>query len=207
MILTEKPRPLAPKGMHTAILYQIIDLGTQTTTSEKYGTKSARQVRLNWELPEEKMEDGKPFSIGMTYSIPQFLNSDKAKFSQHMKGWLGEDIKSGFNVADLLGDACNLNVSHDTSPKTGKVYANIASITPLKKGEKAPLPHNTLSMFDFDDFRQEAFDALGEYWQNVIKLSPEYDQLMNPPKATPAPKAAGHPYAPDADMPVDSIPF
>ena len=48
----------APAGTHGARLLIATDLGTQDTP---FGIK--RQARLTWALPDELMDDGRPYSI------------------------------------------------------------------------------------------------------------------------------------------------
>ena len=51
----------APAGNHIGRCIKVIDLGTQH--SEYQGKPTVRnQVFIQWELCEEKMDDGKPYS-------------------------------------------------------------------------------------------------------------------------------------------------
>jgi hypothetical protein len=51
-----------PVGTHLALCYRIIDLGTQKTTYNGE-TKTAHKLMISWELPQERMDDGRPFAI------------------------------------------------------------------------------------------------------------------------------------------------
>ena len=53
---------VVPKGEHKAICYRVVDAGT--AEEEYQGEKSNKhKIFLFWELPELKMQDGRPMSI------------------------------------------------------------------------------------------------------------------------------------------------
>jgi hypothetical protein len=51
----------APAGSHTATLVALVDCGLQY--SERFDSESER-LWIQFELPHERMEDGRPFTIG-----------------------------------------------------------------------------------------------------------------------------------------------
>ncbi len=55
---------LAPAGTHTAVCIQAIDLGTRD--GGKWGPK--RKLRIAWEIPGERMDDGRPMIATKQYS-------------------------------------------------------------------------------------------------------------------------------------------
>ena len=59
-----------PEGNHGARLYALVDLGLHEKTWQGE-TKMKHLVHLGWELPDEPMEDGRPFTISarLTYSM------------------------------------------------------------------------------------------------------------------------------------------
>ena len=195
MLLTSKPRENPPAGTHTAILYQIIDLGTQKNDFDKENVKFQPRVRFTWELCEEKMADGRPFAIGKEYT---FSANQKATIVQHIKAWTGQDVGKNFEVDSLLGKACNLTVVHNTK-QDGTVVASVSGISALKKSEKAPPQVNPSLLFELtpDKFNPEIFKSLPDFFQDKIKLSPEYVAALNFINTAP----------PANDMPSDEIPF
>lgn len=168
------PRQLIPAGMHTAILYSVVDLGTQEVKMQGQPAKYKRKVRFTWELPDEKMEDGRPFSSSREYTQS---SHEKATIVKDMKAWTGDLVTNGFNPKSLLGKACNLTIAH--TAKEDETYANIMGIAPLKKGEQVPPITNPLVFFDMDAFDLETFNALPEFLQTKIKASPEYVEAIN----------------------------
>ena len=173
-----------PAGNHLAVCYAVLDLGTQHSDAFTWEGKtipeSTRpQVLIMWEIPAEIVEiDGedKPAVISKFYNA--FFN-DKATLRQHLEAWRGrqftEEELNGFNVMNVLGKGCMINVVHDAKGK-----AKISGIAALPKGIEAPEATNPLVTIDFDDFNQETFDELSEGLQNIIKKSPEW-QAMNQP--------------------------
>jgi len=194
MQLVEKPRQLVPAGTHTGTLYRIIDLGTQENETFK---NKQRKVKFMFELPDELMETGAPFSVSKTYTMSL---SEKAQIVKDLKSWKGETPKSGFDISKLLGDSCNITISHDEGGN-GKVYANIASIAPLKKGEKKPAAINDQYIFDLEDYKEVIFQKLSDFDKEAIKKSPEYQNLGG------AEQKPTYSAANEVPLPDDEIPF
>ena len=103
----------------------------------------------------------------------------------------------------MLGQACNLTVSHEVNDSTGEEYATISNIAPLKKSEKAPPAQNKLMNFDLDNFNPSAFGDLPEWLQEKIRISPEYMEALNPSK----PVVNSYTQAQPADDMAQDIPF
>ncbi len=169
MQLTSKPRQLPPEGTHTAILFQIIDLGTQKTEYQGQ-VKIGRQLRFAWELCEELMDDGRPYAISKKYTASSHPKSNIVK---DIKAWTGKAVDNGFDPTTLIGSACNLTISHDPGGD-GTVYANVAAIAPLKKSEKAPPMRNNPLVFDLDNYDPALFEKLPDFLKEIIAESPEY---------------------------------
>jgi hypothetical protein len=178
---------IAPAGTHPARCYSILDMGTQT--SEYQGeTKASRKVLLQWELlGDERMEDGRPFTVSKRYTASLH---EKAQLRKDLAAWRGRDFTpdelAGFDLAKVLGAYCYINVIHNA--KGDKTFANIASLMPLPKGVAKPEGENPLRTFDLDKFDQEAFDQLGANMQAKIMATPEWKALSS---ASTPPKAAG----------------
>lgn len=191
-IVKDKPRELPPEGTHTAVLYSIVDFGTQKKIFKKEeDAKFQHCIRFDWELSEEKMQDGRPFAIGREYTVSL---GKKASLGILIKAWTGTEPNNSFDISTLLGKACNLTIMH-----TEDGYANITAIAPLKKSEKAPAPVNPLRLFNLEDYKGKVFEDLPDWMKEKIKLSPEYAELGRKPE----------PSSNDApvELPDDEIPF
>lgn len=188
MKLQSAPRELVPAGTHTAILYSVVDTGSQFN---ELAGRSQRKVRLSWELPDERLADGRPMSISKEYTASA---DKKATIAQHLKAWRGEEVSNGFDLAALLGEACNLTVTHETS-KSGNEYAAVAALSALKKNEAVPDRHNPLVHFSLEpgEFSEAVFNDLPDFLKEKIMAAPEYREV----KGFAEPKAS--PSQPDAD--------
>jgi hypothetical protein len=171
----------APAGTHIGICYRVIDLGTQETTynGEK---KSARRVLISWELPNEKMADGKPFTISNTYT---WSMHEKATLRKHLEAWRGQaftdaDFRgpTAFDVRNILGKACTLVVVH--AQKGDRTYANVTSVGKAMKGAATPaLVNGTVYLWLHPErFDDTVFAGLSETLRTKVTASPEYAELV-----------------------------
>ena len=103
-----------PAGTHLGICYRVIDLGTQSTTF-KGEQKQAHKVLISWEIPEEKMEDGRPFMISQSYT---WSMHEKSNLRKALEAWRGMAFTerdfgpNGFDIKNVLGKACTLSIVH-----------------------------------------------------------------------------------------------
>lgn len=172
---------LTPAGTHAAICYRVIDLGTQEST---FGTdvKKARKILISWELPDETMKDGRPFTVHTKYTLSLHK---KAKLRADLESWRGraftEKELEGFDLEDLLSKACLVNVVHNPSADGSRTYANVKAVTPIPKSMRVPpRPENPVVSFKLAEPDWHVFDNLSESMQEQIKRSPEYAEATQP---------------------------
>lgn len=168
---------LVPAGVYLARCFKMIDLGTQTEESKKFGTKTARKIMLYWELLQDDdgnpvtMKDGRPFSISNTYT---WSMHKKATLRSVLNAWRGEpfteDEANEFEISKLLDKFCKLQVVHNKSGD--KTYANVGTIMSTNKTAEGV---NDLVSFSVDDPDMEVFESLPEWIQQKIEDSPEWD--------------------------------
>lgn len=122
---------MTPEGVYTGRCYKMIDLGTQTTTGQ-FGTKDQHKIMVSWELigkDDPRMEDGRPFSVTQWYTVSLH---EKSKLRADLEAWRGKKFTAeeleGFDLSNVLGAYCMIQVVHD---QTGK-YANVQSIMAYK---------------------------------------------------------------------------
>lgn len=203
----------APAGNHVGICYAVIDLGTQhqdafTWEGKPIAESNKPQILIMWEIPAEQVEiDGemKPVVISKFYNA--FL-SERANLRIHLEAWRGkgfsEEELAGFNIGNLLGKACMVNIVH-----TDKGKAKVAGIASIPKGLAVPEQVNESILFDLDNYNQGTFEKISEGIQNIIKRSPEW-QKLNPPAQgfRSSTDNVPHGQAPDdPDFTDDDIPF
>ncbi len=180
---TQKQYENPPVGNHVARCCSIVDLGSQPHLNKKTGEEwMQRDVMLVWELPHEQMSDGKPFTARTT--LKQSLH-EASKLRGLLESWRGKkfdaDSLSAFDPKKLLGTTCRI-----TLVEAGQ-YVNVASVSPLGKGDKCPDAINKPLFFSLDEseFSPSVLAELSEKLQEKIKASPEYKQLMQESGAEP----------------------
>lgn len=167
---------ITPAGLHHAVCYGVIDLGTQFNPI--FSTEQRKCVIL-WELPDVTIEiDGKdlPRAISKMYTVSL---SSKAHLRNDLEGWRGRkfthsELKDGFPLKKLLGVNCQLNVVHNYSEKHQKDFANVGSIVPLSKGMQKVKPVNELVYWSFDE--RGEMPEIPEWIMNILMKSSEYNQ-------------------------------
>lgn len=178
----DKQFELPPAGTHLAVCYRVIDLGTQSST---YMGQAKRQhkILVSWELPDERMSDDRPFTIGQRYT---WSMSEKAALRRDLESWRGVPFQEkdfgqgGFDIKNIIGKACLLNIVH--TEKAGKQYANIASISRLMKGQQGPsASENEIAYLWIHPERWDGavFGKLSDNMKALIMQSPEYTSLKN----------------------------
>ena len=173
-----------PPGAYIGRCFSLVDLGTQLSVGQ-FGEKMQHKIKLGWELFGEEedgtpltiMVDGKemPLTISKSYTVSLH---EKASLRKDLAAWRGkdftEDQAKAFDVAILLGTFCMVNVTQ--SENNGKVYSNVAGLTPipgaLRNSKPAPVHANV--MFDLDAPDMTVFATFHEKLQEAIKKSPEW---------------------------------
>lgn len=169
-----------PAGTHLGICYRVVDLGTQQSTFNGE-TKTAHKVMLTWEIPEERMDDGRPFSISQSYT---WSMHEKATLRKALEAWRGVAFTqkdfgpNGFDIRNILGKACTLSIVHKA--KDQSVFANVASIGKVMKGVAIPAQESEAVYLWLHESRWDAatFSRLSANLQGKIMSSPEYLEMM-----------------------------
>lgn len=169
-----------PDGPQPAACYRIIDLGTQDGQYQGKPNRK-RQLLITWELfCEERMTDGRPFSIGKKYT---WSMSEKAALRKDLEMWRGAAFKdsdfgaNGFQLQSILGKPCLLTIMHEH--KNDNTYANVKGVSRLPKAMTVGGPENA-TVFVWlspDEFDPKAFDRLSDGLKDTIRKSPEYKAI------------------------------
>jgi len=190
-----------PQGAHFALCNAVIDLGLQPGFQ---GAKAQHKIYIRWEVPDERVEftkDGKtvtgPMSIGRQYTLS--LN-EKSALRADLENWRGKVFTdqelNGFDIANLVGKACQLMVVHAES--NGKTYANIKGVMGISKDQRerartAQLENKPV-VFSLNEPDPQAWELVPKWLQDKVQ-----NRLENSPAQTAAPAATA-----DFD---DDIPF
>jgi hypothetical protein len=201
-----------PAGTHVGVCYRFIDRGTQL--GEYKGVKKLRhEIMLTWELGDELMDDGRPFSISKVYT---WSMGEKATLRHDLEAWRGKsfvnddfDGPNAFDTKNLLGKPCMLTVTHDV--KDGQTYAKLASVGKLTKGiTPKPLVNPTVYLaLNPAGWDKGLFESLSDKMRASIMASPEYAELMKAdgrPVSRPEDDSAGERDFPPIDD-LSDVPF
>ncbi len=169
-----KPRDPIPPGMHHAICYGVIDLGTQPPMPNSKYPKTERKILFLFELPEER----RTFSDnGRDREVPRTLSKDfpaslyeKSGMYKFLVSWRGrqftpEELK-GFDLENVLGANLMLNIVHNE-----RGYEKIESCGPLPKGMGKRAAENDTTLYDIEDSVPQ---SLPEWIRKRIAFSVEH---------------------------------
>jgi hypothetical protein len=182
-----KQTPPVPAGVYHAICVGVIDIGTQPQTGN---FPARRKVKITWELPHERIQmdrDGKGVDLPRVISKDYTLSTDKKANLRHdLEAWRGRPFTTeevaAFEVANVIGANCQINVVHKASADGSKIYANVSTIMPLPKGGEKLKPESPTLVFDIPESLPVTFpEGMPEWIKNQIMASEEYQELINPP--------------------------
>lgn len=176
-------------GSYPARCFQIVELGT---IEEEYQGQKKRQkkVMLSFELPTEleefkKGEGLKPRTLSKEFALSMH---EKSTLFATIKAWFGkapsaEQVKR-FDVTQLLGKACMINVEHTNAGKP-----KIGTIAQVPKGFTIPDAIQKQVVLSYDQWDEVLFQNLPAFIQNRIKESEEFKKMTAPAKtAIPTPQ-------------------
>lgn len=178
----QKEFKIAPEGTHVARCYQIIHWGHQPNTFPGAESAWVNQVRIVFELPDEKtvFAEGKepqPFSVGADFTLSMHA---KSRLRPLVEGWLGkkftDEEAADFDLETLLGQPCFITIAHKKSPTSEKTYANIVNVTKLPAKYDMPANVNPYKIISLETLTRESFDALPEWFQEKFKTAQEYQR-------------------------------
>ena len=163
-----------PSGTHVARCWRLVDMGTQDPPPQFEKNKPRHQVLVSWESCDERMSSGEPYSINEFYTVSLH---QKAKLREHLEAWRGKPFTEaeleGFELTNILGHACMLNVIHEKREGSDDTRARVHAVMALPKGQKAPDLVNETVVFSLDDATVN-WDKLPEWLQERIQKSHEW---------------------------------
>lgn len=202
-----------PAGTHVARCYQMIEIGTVSEAFPGQDAKQVRKVRIGWELPEETKvfnpEKGEqPFVISKEFSLSMH---EKANLRKSLESWRGkgfsEDEAKAFDITNLIGKPCLLNIIHKPSKDGSRVYSDIAGIMPLPKNMKCSPQVNPTVSLSYDDFDMGVYNSLPDFIKDKMKGSLEFQAMQNPAHSSMGNGAPDYDHVNEMQEPVDDLPF
>lgn len=139
MIVKEPEQKLAqaPAGVHAAVCVDEIDMGK---LPNRFDPEAAPvpTVRLMWQIAEEDPKTGHGYIVKKDYRASLH---EKSGLRKDLQAWRGREFTFdelvGFDLENIIGVSCMLNMVEKTGSKGGK-FTNISSIMPLMKGIPKP---------------------------------------------------------------------
>jgi hypothetical protein len=195
---------LPPSGTFIARCFSVIDLGSHQ--SEFNGAaRIARKVRIGFELPEELMDNGKPFAISKEFGLSLHA---KANLRKRLESWRGRPFTAeelnGFNLSALLGATALVNITHENRRDGSGKFAHIAAITKPMRGQQCPPPINPPVEYSVDQGQNGIFANLPEWMREKISKCAEWK--LDAPVEPSATTGNSNAPAPDTDED-DNTPF
>ena len=180
-------REPVPAGTYPARLYKIIHYGTIPDTYMGQ-QKLTNKIRFDWELPTEMRvfdpdKGEQPLSISKEYTLSM---NENANLCKDIESWEGkkftlDEEAEAYDLTELIGRDCMINVAHKVAAGSGNTYAYIASISPMPKGMECPLPINPPFIWDYDaNFDDSILEGMHDFFKDKIKSSAEYQAKMEP---------------------------
>lgn len=161
----------APTGTHLARCIGLIGIGTREKEWEGK-SRLSNEIIVTWELPNEPMKDGRPFTVSQFYTRSL---ADKANLRHALRNWRGRDFTpeelQAFELKNVLDKGCQVVCSAKPS---GKVY--VTSVAGLPKGVTLPDRINDLKYFDVEEYDDDEFEKLSDRLQAMVKDSIEYTE-------------------------------
>ena len=176
----------APEGTHISRCFACISLGTQH--SERFA--DTFKIMLMFELPNEMIESdqgAKPAVVSKEYTLSL---GKKSNLGQHLNSWRGraftpEELK-GFEVSNVVGAPCQVTIQHKQS-QNGNTWADIAAITGIPKGMKAPDQFHKSIKYEIEMLKNDVFESLPEWIQKKIAACEEWQSSSVKPPQAPEP--------------------
>ena len=129
---------------------------------------------LIWEIPGQDNMNGEPMTISKFYTLSLH---EKSNLGADLTSWRGraftETEKQGFDISNLKGVACMLNVLEGNNGKS-----KISGIMPLPKGDDMPEQYNDALVFSVDEYQQgnkEAFNQLSDGIRRMVMRCKELE--------------------------------
>lgn len=121
-----------PEGLQQAVCVDIVDLGM---VANKYNEgKLQHKARVVWQSENLHPQKNTPLIASQKYTVSLH---EKSKLRKDLEAWKGRKLSAhelkGFELDDLIGENCQLQIVHNTGTD-GETYGNVNAIVPLGRG-------------------------------------------------------------------------
>lgn len=171
--------PLA-EDSYPAVCIAVVDLGEQFSATFN---KWSKKVAIGWEvIGETVVIDGEtvPRTFYNTYTASL---STKGLLRKDLISWRGRDFTpeelKRFDLRNILGIPCFIQIVHKKSADGSNVYANLAAVTKVPKGLPAPQATLTPISYDIDRDDPKVLDSLPEWLAKKVRESRTFQMHMD----------------------------
>jgi hypothetical protein len=137
----------APPGVHAAVCVDAVDMGKQPNRFDPESLP-VPTVRLWWQIAEYDPKTQRPYIVRQDYRASLH---EKSRLRKDLEAWRGRaftfDELVGFDLENIVGVGCMLNLQEKISQKGGK-FTNIVGIMPLYKGMAKLSPRDYVRVKD-----------------------------------------------------------
>lgn len=148
----------APEGTHQAVCVDVIDQGWHDNPFKENAQQ--HKVDVAWQIREAR-DDGKWFVLYKRYTLSLH---EKATLRHDLESWRGRaftaDELAGFDVEQVIGANCLINVQHKASQDGSRVYANVVSVMPLLRNMGKIVGEHYTRQVDLSDTPDEQHEPL-----------------------------------------------
>lgn len=160
-------------GTYLATCVRVVEMGTHTERYQQEDPRQVEKVGLMFEFDKKKTKDGAPYT--KTLDVAASLKN-KAALRKYLSSWRGRDFTpeelKGFTLDKVLGAPALITINEDGYIK------GVAKIMEGQAPEPVQTPIVYLSL-DPKEFVKEDFEALPEWLQTKVALSPEWTDCIS----------------------------
>lgn len=210
-IKSGEPSDPIPTGTYTAVCYGVIDEGHQDATDFNGNPEIQHQVRLMFELPEERMGDGRPRGTSKKMKLSMHEKAGLRKAVHALTGRSLSDAEAvQFDLSSLIGRGCFISMIEKPRRDGNGTFSKIDGFMPLPRSVQVNRPENAPIVYEVEEGQPP--DTLPEWLRAEIMQAKEFGPSGShghAPQAAPpmSPAPAGDAPASDSAADDDDIPF
>jgi hypothetical protein len=196
-------KPIPKEGQHLALLYAVVDLGTQMKQYKGQPAVETPMIHLSWEFPRLEAVFNPEKGPQKLACFQEYTNSlgAKANFGKMINSWLKKDKPiekiTYEQYTKILGKPCMIQIEHKPNKDYPEIkYANIAGngVAVYRRPEDVKFPAETSNpklIFALDHFSWETFNKIPKHLQEKIEHSLEWNKILKEFGPNPASSTAG----------------
>lgn len=132
-----QPANPIPPGTHQGVLIGVIDIGSQDATDFSGKPEIQHQVILLFELPHERMDDGRPRNVSRKFKLSMHEKSALRKCVHALVGKKLTDAEAmQIELAKLCGANCLIEIAEQPRKDGNGTYSKVEGFSTLMRGMK-----------------------------------------------------------------------